>query len=720
MSDFHEQPHTGSNGQARPHTNTGPRERARVNWLDRPIPVTYFENEYASTKMERETSLGELAGYITDTTGPSKADLYWLKFARFGDQPSEKGCLRHNKNVLAISGVEAEHDAGEFGFDDAMDRLEEAGVVALGYTTSSHTEAAPRWRVVCPLSAEQPPDQRAKYVAWLNGVLDGKLSGESFTLSQSYFFGHVDGKPPPLVRLIDGRPLDLLPGLASGARGKSGHDGTTDKAGDGGYRHRPCDPTECLRQISSGEHYYAPTISLAGLRAQQAVSVGTCLKELADAYQAVENKDNERWRARWKKMPEHVLNIYALEAMASRTRQQTRDRDDGAKYTPPPGNDARQTPEDLGFWDGVFKTHELGDGLDQPYVIKGLVGPGQHAAMIGPPGSGKSVAAPDIGYSVAKGEPVFGHRTTQAPVVYVAAEDPGGQQHRCRGLLHKRGRADDFWLITRQLDLLHDAVDWDWLKALVGIIRPGLIIIDTVMKAFNGFDENASDMTGMGRVLFVVNELKRICRSAVMTLHHPPHSKERRGGGHRSYHADCDTVFFIEGERDGIRYLNTEKNRNGRSGDKWQIRIDSHYLGEDKDGDPVTTPMMVDITERYANTNPADRRRDEQQQQAWSSLDKDPKWMLEIIEDLARRGKGAENDWPGGWEEKVKPGTRLIRRRTVLRDALIQHGWFTEAEITPDVGGRFKPVKMGQDKERNTLRALKRFVGCDKDWVWLV
>jgi hypothetical protein len=62
----------------------------------------------------------------------------------------------------------------------------------------------------------------------------------------------------------------------------------------------------------------------------------------------------------------------------------------------------------------------------------------------------------------------------------------------------------------------------------------------------------------------------------------------------------------------------------------------------------------------------------------------------------------------------------LIRRRTVLRDALIQHGWFTEAEITPDVGGRFKPVKMGQDKERNTLRALKRFVGCDKDWVWLV
>lgn len=181
--------------------------------LDRPIALTRFPDQGARSKGEHRLSLRTLAERIAAKTAPAKDRLPWLKLARFGDAKSTNGCLRHNANVLAVSGVEADYDAGQLSLDDAARLLEAAGIAALVYTSASHTPEAPRWRVLAPLSREREPGEREALCARLNGALGGVLDGASFTLSQSFYFGSVEGRHPVETRLVDGNYLDLVEGV---------------------------------------------------------------------------------------------------------------------------------------------------------------------------------------------------------------------------------------------------------------------------------------------------------------------------------------------------------------------------------------------------------------------------------------------------------------------------------------------------------------------------
>src|SRR5262249_9844542 len=131
------------------------------------------------------------------------------------------GCLRCDVNVVEITGIEGDKDAAPLGFDEAGDKLEAIGLPALLYTSASHTEEQPRFRVICPTSRPLPPSERAELVALINGLFDAALSSESFTLPQSYYFARVEGKPAPRVRIIRGdRCIDQRGDL--GATGKGG------------------------------------------------------------------------------------------------------------------------------------------------------------------------------------------------------------------------------------------------------------------------------------------------------------------------------------------------------------------------------------------------------------------------------------------------------------------------------------------------------------------
>lgn len=191
------------------------------------VAMTFFPNQYAK-KMKVETlTLQELADQIVTTTAAEKADLPFVKLASFSgevnpDNPGAK-CLRCDKTVVEITGIEGDKDDAPLSFDEAADKLAAAGVHALLYTSASHTKKKPRFRVLCPTSRVLlPGEERNKLVARLNGVLGGALSPESFTLSQSYYFGHVKGKPAPLVRIIAGdRYIDQCDDLDAGAISKA-------------------------------------------------------------------------------------------------------------------------------------------------------------------------------------------------------------------------------------------------------------------------------------------------------------------------------------------------------------------------------------------------------------------------------------------------------------------------------------------------------------------
>ena len=188
----------------------------------RTVRITFFPDQTARSLQTADLTLSQLAEGIAKQTAASKMELPWLKLAIFGDKRSEKSCLRTNANVLHVTGIEAEHDAGEISFDTAIAVMREARVRSLLYTSPSYRPATKeRWRILLPLSQNHPPETREKLVARINGLFGGKIEPESFVLSQAYLFGHVDN-PDHRVEVVDGDFLDLRDDLHAGSIFKDG------------------------------------------------------------------------------------------------------------------------------------------------------------------------------------------------------------------------------------------------------------------------------------------------------------------------------------------------------------------------------------------------------------------------------------------------------------------------------------------------------------------
>ena len=189
----------------------------------RKVTVTFITNKSGQYMRRVDMTLPQLAEHIRFQTATRKFALPWLKFAVFGNKRSKKKSLRTNENVLQISGIEVEHDAGDISFDTALATVLSAGIRCILYTSPSHVPGEKeRWRILVPLSQNREPGVREKFVARVNGLFAGKLAGESFTLSQGFLYGSVNKSPHHRVELIDGRFLDRRDDLYAGSIFKDG------------------------------------------------------------------------------------------------------------------------------------------------------------------------------------------------------------------------------------------------------------------------------------------------------------------------------------------------------------------------------------------------------------------------------------------------------------------------------------------------------------------
>jgi hypothetical protein len=194
--------------------------------LANPIHWSVFGSFAADRIMREDGDWAKLLDRISQSgPHPSKSTCPWVKLARFGDKRSSGNSLRHDENVLEIYGVEGDYDGEAMQPEEAIDKLEAAHIKAVVYTSPSHTPEKPRWRVLSPLSAPCNPSEREQLLSRINGVLGGVLSRESFTLSQSYYFGAVKTAPEYKVLVTfddpeDGYCIDQLHELDACAVGK--------------------------------------------------------------------------------------------------------------------------------------------------------------------------------------------------------------------------------------------------------------------------------------------------------------------------------------------------------------------------------------------------------------------------------------------------------------------------------------------------------------------
>lgn len=196
-----------------------------------------FTNVFAETVSHKQGSWDEFCARLCEPVGTTKKALPLVKLAQFGTKRTEKGSLRHDANTRMVTGLEADYDAGEISLEEAVTRLERAQIRAVVTTTPSHRPDKPRWRAFAPTSRAIHPEDRYRLMARLNGALGGILAGESFTLSQSFYFGQVQGVPFKTMATFDGEDgsyideLDKLDKIAIGKRDWKSTDPLTGEIG---------------------------------------------------------------------------------------------------------------------------------------------------------------------------------------------------------------------------------------------------------------------------------------------------------------------------------------------------------------------------------------------------------------------------------------------------------------------------------------------------------
>lgn len=188
--------------------------------LDRVITMTKFPTMGAKRKYQVQVTLRQFGSHLPSIIAASKDRLPWYKMAAFGDQRTDKGALRSNKNMNAADGAEIDYDGGAISLNKAAGLLQNHNVGGLLYSTPSATADCHKWRIFAPFSRTLDPKERARHVARLNGILGGEIDGASFTMSQAFYAGNIEGRAPIDIALIEGRAIDLCDDLDAGALDK--------------------------------------------------------------------------------------------------------------------------------------------------------------------------------------------------------------------------------------------------------------------------------------------------------------------------------------------------------------------------------------------------------------------------------------------------------------------------------------------------------------------
>lgn len=226
------------------------------------------------------------------------------------------------------------------------------------------------------------------------------------------------------------------------------------------------------------------------------------------------------------------------------------------------------------------------------WKIKGVLPDSGIAAIYGPSGSGKSFLSLDLGGALGSGREWFGHRVNTAPVVYLCLEGESGLRNRVAAYRthHGRGSLANVRFIVESFDMLNgDPAALIRTIQAAGMENP-VVMIDTLNRAAPGADEN--NVVDMGRIIAATKAIQSALGGLVVLIHHTGKDIGKGLRGHSSLHAALDAAISVS--RDGEdRKWSIAKAKDGEDGKECSFSLKVYDLGEDEDGDPVTSCAIL-------------------------------------------------------------------------------------------------------------------------------
>lgn len=227
-------------------------------------------------------------------------------------------------------------------------------------------------------------------------------------------------------------------------------------------------------------------------------------------------------------------------------------------------------------------------------AIKGVLPAKGSAIIYGPSGAGKSFLVLDMIASLVGGSDFFGHRVPGTRrVALLALEGAGGVVGRVQAWEKHTGRQfpEGASLLSEPVDLLAEAD----VTALAEALRAEgcqALFIDTLARAHTGDENSVQDM---GRVMAAADRLARAIDGLVVLVSHSGKDQTRGLRGSTAIYAAADTVIAVE--RNGTaRSWRVEKQKDGEETTSVHFNLESVKLGQDEDGDLITSAVVVGAT----------------------------------------------------------------------------------------------------------------------------
>ena len=362
---------------------------------------------------------------------------------------------------------------------------------------------------------------------------------------------------------------------------------------------------------------------------------------------------------------------------------------------PPPG----RTPLPLEWFADIKPNLSAAD------FVEGLLCEAGLTVLYGESNCGKTFFITDLAFHIAAGRRWRGREIEAGGVIYVALEGGFGIRNRLAALrVHYNVGSEGvpLGIVPCSINMLDENADTGPLIDLIieAAKRIGmpvrLVVIDTLSRAMNGGNENASE--DMGRVVKSADRIREQTGAHVVFVHHSGKDQAKGARGHSSLRAATDTEIEItRAEGSDCSVACVKKQRELELEGEFAFELKQISLGANRRGKEVTSCVVNEIK---APETPKTVRMTETE-----------RGFMDEIRELFNRGDNTELVSP----ERGMPVLITVTRE-VLRDWLIRRG---KLDVTVGV-----TVLNGAERAR-LFRALtslanKGIIGINKERLWLL
>lgn len=335
------------------------------------------------------------------------------------------------------------------------------------------------------------------------------------------------------------------------------------------------------------------------------------------------------------------------------------------------------------------------------WLLKNVIERQSLNLLFGAPASGKSLLALEWAFCIASGINWYDLRVKQAGVIYIAGEGHAGLGRRLKALEHKYQIETPEGLVISEKPA--EFLSPDSSKSVAASIlelklNPGLIVIDTLHRNFNG-DENSSK--DIGKFISNLDNILKPLGAAILVIHHSGHNEDKRGRGSSSIKGAMDAEFSTSKQgTTSLVDLKCHKSKDFEPLKSMIFQVMTAELGcDEEEGEDITSAYL-----RYLPNESTDKKQ---------KLTGNEKTALACLTDLLEK-------------EGIAPTEEQISSQSVLKEIdklLAVDSWKisvdTQIQVKSTTPEKEKAAKKKAfDRIRNKLANLGK-IGLLDDFVFL-